>query len=648
MFADSVRQDLEVRRVDSPSRFDPAPGYGAIGAMGRPATNVMRSLLVLEQPPNVRWWRVYARLLRLHVLFLWWVGGNTLDRLAGKSRGEARQRAAERLADYIQEMGGTLVKLGQQASMRKDLLPEEYCQELEVLFDRVPPFPVEEAYRAIEEQTGRPWQETFREFEEEPVGSASVACVYRAFLHSGAEVAVKVRRPGIDLNFATDIAALERIAKLLEYFMVVPPGLLHSFISEARTMLMEELNFRAEVRYQELFRRHLHRRKKLNVTAPKVYYELSGRDVIVSQFVRGFWVNEMMVKLGERDEQYLAELRGADIDPRQVARRLVRSQYYQFHECPFFHGDPHPGNIVVQPGGRIVMVDFGACGVFSGRDRNLMLQMHYYYTLGDVAGMVQCVVALIEPAPNIDIDSFSKELQDDWWRGYYGIKSKHADWSERTSFRLWVALLQAFRKYSLPMPLHMLRMVRATLLYDTVAAQLDGKINVFKQFSKYYRGVERRARVDIQESIIRQVLLGPDDSVYLKIKRVINVANALLFRVEKFLAEPEISFQGIVNKVYSFIDQMVQMFKTFLGITLFAGGVGLLIGFYRYFFETNVTVLNAINPIYMWDHASETWPGYVVFWVWAGLLLLTALSHGSRMLSQFKRKDDYPQGRRVV
>jgi ubiquinone biosynthesis protein len=302
-----------------------------------------------------------------------WQVQTIFDRWAAQTREEARIRAAQRLCCDIKKLGGTLIKLGQQASLRKDLLPEEYCDQLRGLLDDTPAFPVSEAYRAIEAQSGKPWQETFAVFISKPVGSASIACVYRAFLHNGDEVAVKVRRPRIREAFETDLAVIDVLAQFLEFLMIFPAGLTESFRSELRTMLIEELDFHSEVRYQELFRRYLRRRKKLNVTAPKIYYELSGPDVIVSELVKGISIKEMIGKLdAPGGTEYLAHLHSLGIDPRRVAKRLIRAQYYQFHECPFFHGDPHPANIVVQPGGRIVMIDFGACGVFSARDRNLM------------------------------------------------------------------------------------------------------------------------------------------------------------------------------------------------------------------------------------------------------------------------------------
>ncbi len=576
-----------------------------------------------------------------------------VDLLLRRNRDEARLRSAWRLRLLIERMGGPLIKVGQQASLRSDLLPEEYCDQLEKLLDRLPAFPVSEAYRAIEEQTGRPLAATFATFCPEPVGSASVACVYRAFLHNGDEVAVKVRRPGIRKEFETDLAVMDLVAAFLEFLTVVRPGISESFRTEARSMLLEELDFRSEARYQELFTRYHRRRKKLKIRAPKVYHDLSGREVIVSEYVSGIWVKEIMAKMQEQDEGYLAFLDGLGINPRRVAKRLIRSQHYQFHECPFFHGDPHPGNILVQPGGKIVMVDFGACGVFAQKDRDLMLRMNYHYTRGDVAGMVQCVIGLMEPVPRIDVDEFSKYLQDEWWKGYYGVISKHADWSERTSFRLWVALLRAFRRFGVAMPLHMIRMIRATLLYDTVAAHLYSKINVFKEFEKYQKDVARRTRRHMEASVIRQVLMGPDDSHFLMFKRLVDLGNALFFRLQKFLGESEVGFQGVVNKVYYLIDAVVDLFKTAVMMTAASFVVGVVLMLIR---EGMWRALGVPHRHMSWNpitwHVMPTDPApdrmlQGVAMIWLFILAMTVLSYARRTLFAFETKDTYSYEHRI-
>ena len=534
---------------------------------------------------KVSWVRVFWHLLRMLVGFgKFWIGvvrrrlwyslkfwsSVILSKLNGKRVVEQKeldyerhQTDGENFSKLLQRLGGVMIKVGQQLAQRVDLLPPAYCDQLKEMVDDIDKrIDDADVVDTIERQTKKPLCQTFREFDFDPVGKASVACVYQASLHTGERVAVKVRRPHIKKQFAADLDALAFILRAAEFLTILRPRLTENFRIELRDSLLEELDFRIEARYQELFRRYHARRKKLNVTAPKVFYKVSGEEVLVSEFVDGRKVLDIILAIRYGKEEYLAELCRAGIDPKIVAKRLVRSRYYSFHECPLFHGDPHPGNILVQPDNRIVMIDFGACGVFSERDRNLMWQLNYYYSREDVGGMVNMVISIMEPVqPRVrDWDQFRKELLDVWWKGFYGIKSKHSEQWERTSFRLWLGFFQLIRKHEIAVPRNMVRMIRATLLYDTVAAGLYSEINVFKEFQKYSQGVARRTRCEIEESAIRQFLTGPDDSTFLKLRQIAEVGNRLLYRLQKFLDDPEFSFAELTGKVYSAIRSFVRMF----------------------------------------------------------------------------------------
>jgi len=494
-----------------------------------------------------------------------------LSRFTGKRALEEQALLEERLeidaikfSELLKRLGGVMIKVGQQLAQRPDLMPPAYCDRLKDLVDELEErIPKADVVAAIERQTQKPLRETFADFHFEPVlGSASVACVYRAHLLPERElVAVKVRRPYIKERFAADLDSLGFILRAAEFLTILRPGLTQNFRPEVRESLLEELDFRIEARYQELFRRYHARRKKLNVTAPKIFHEVSGEDVLVSEYVHGRKAQAIIDAIQNGDEAYLADLRRDGINPKILAKHLIRSRYYSFHECPLFHGDPHPGNVLIQPNNRIVMIDFGACGVFSERDRNLMWQMNNCYAREDVAGMVNMVIAIMEPVlpPVRGWDQFRKELQDVWWKGFYGIKSNHAEPWERTSFRLWLGFFQLMSKHEIAVPRNMVRFIRATLLYDTVAASLYSEINVFKEFEKYAEDVARRARYQIEESAIRQLLCGPDDSAFLKLRQIANVGNGLLYRLQKFLDEPAFSFAALTGKVYSAIRSFVRM-----------------------------------------------------------------------------------------
>ncbi len=436
--------------------------------------------------------------------------------------------------------------MGQQLSQRSDLLRPEYCEALGELLDRVKSFAFKHTRVAIEKQLkydDTSLEEVFSEINEIPIGSGSVACVYEAWLHDESErwpvhVVIKVRRPKIQELFGADLRALKIIIRILENSAWFRRGYFRSFLEQLAEILTDELDFTKEARYQELFRREYRKRKRYHVAAPKVFHRWSGKDVMVSEFVDAIPMTEVTRAIEMGDEQYLNYRRGLGITPVRLAKRLIRYSFHAFFEGIFFHGDPHPSNIFILPNNELVFVDFGACGTFSKRDRNLMLQMHQFHSQKDIRGMVQCVMALMEPLRGLSKDEFREKLTKLYWDGYYGLRSKESDWRDRTSYRLWISLFDVCYDFGVPLPSNMLRMIRATLLYDTVAAKLYNRINVFREFQKYERTLARRVRAQLIGDVARQALCGPDLHWYLSFQRVLDMGRTALYRVQKFLDEP--------------------------------------------------------------------------------------------------------------
>lgn len=552
-------------------------------------------------------------------------------------------RRARRLRETLQRLGGTFIKVGQQMSIRTDVFHPIYCQELEKLQDNAEPIAESHVRAVLARQTGKPLAATFAVFDFEAFGKASIACVYRAELLTGEEVAVKIRRPDIRRHFKTDLTALSWVLRSAEFLTVLRPRVSTTFRVELELMLFEELDFHLERRYQELFRRYHKKRKKLNITAPRLFYDLCGPEVIVSEFVRGIWMNRLIAGLEAEEPGFLEELRDQNIDPRRVARQLVRGSHYGFFECPFFHGDPHPGNICIQPGNRIVLVDFGACGVFAERERIQLAQMHYFHCQEDVGGMVQCVINLMEPLPPIDLDSLRRRLENEWWKGFYGIKSKHAEWRERTSFRLWTALFREVRRFQIPMPLNVLRMIRATLLYDSVAARIYPEINVFKEYRKYYDGYARRLQGEMQCSILRQLWFGPDPVNYVRARRLLDVGDLLLRQAQVFLRKPLPDIAALVSKGYDILMIGLKWFLLSTTITLvaLAAGIAIRLEDLREGPEKSAWLYPGIflDRLMSDIQKSEVTPPEAVFIAWIMLLLLVTFKYARQMWFRLCDKD---------
>ena len=536
---------------------------------------------ILPQVPPSRMrkgeWKTSWVQMFLRLFIYSWTGVKWLSQVGwDKLRGvDSLERRAARLRGFIESLGGSAVKLGQQLAMRIDLLPYEYTVELSKMLDRMKPFPVEYAIGRIEAFLGRPLGEVFKEFNPVPIGSASVACVFSAYLESGERVAIKIRRPQIGEKFVADCAALGLVLKSLEFLTVLRPGLSHNFLYDFRSMLLDELDFSKECRYTELFRRRVHKRMSF-VSAPKVYPELSSEDILVTEFLEGIWLREMLNAVEQHDEPALDLLASQGIYPELVARRLLRANQFGVFENLLFHADPHPSNVVVQRDSRIVFIDFGACGVYTSRERNIWRQFSYYHQQEDVGRMVQSAVALLEPLPPIDIDELGKRLENLFWDHLNAFKSKHTQWWERTSARVWIKYMELAREYDAPLALNTLRMIRSTLMYETVAARLYGRVDAFKEHRKYLKTAGKESRKRVRNRIQNFMFKGPSPDDYRMFEQMLDMGNRTIYLAQRWLDQPPFHFSMMVDKFVYAVSMILRTMITFVFFTLGAGFLVLL------------------------------------------------------------------------
>ena len=270
-------------------------------------------------------------------------GGDATE--AGADR---RISTPQRLVMVLQELGPTFVKLGQMLATRADLLPEPYIQELRVLTEQVPPFNSEVAKKIIEAELGKPIADLFAEFDETPVASGSIGQVYHAVRHSGEQVVVKVKRPDIERIMLADLDLLELIAEQAERVEELRPIRPCMMVEEFRRLIRRELDFVSEASYTAKICEDLC--DNPHVRVPTVYWDMTTGDVLTLERLEG-------VSLRRKEE-----LVALDVDRRQIARNLAELFLHQFFKTGLFHADPHPGNILVAPDGKICLVDFGMAG----------------------------------------------------------------------------------------------------------------------------------------------------------------------------------------------------------------------------------------------------------------------------------------------
>lgn len=257
-----------------------------------------------------------------------------------------QQRFAGRFVAVANRYKGGLIKLGQVASLRVDVFPEEVSVELERLQDRVPPHDFEEIRGQVEVDLGRSIQDAFASFDPEPLAAASLGQVHRAVLTSGEEVAVKVLYPGVERSVAVDLLAARLALWLFDFVTVADLRQVHR---ELEASLRGEMDYVAEGRAAEEMAANLARDPAVfaHVRIPAIHWETSGPRVLTMEYLSGCKIN---------DAEGVAA-RGAD--PQELVTWATRAFLHMMFRDGFFHCDPHPGNLLVCDDGLLGIIDFG-------------------------------------------------------------------------------------------------------------------------------------------------------------------------------------------------------------------------------------------------------------------------------------------------
>ncbi|GAE26763.1 ubiquinone biosynthesis monooxygenase UbiB [Halalkalibacter wakoensis JCM 9140] len=270
-------------------------------------------------------------------------------RLLKKNHEVHAKTTGERVRLFLEQLGPTFVKLGQIASTRPDVIPADMIQEISKLQDRVSPFPTDEVKTIIEQELGFEIDELFSEFHEEPLGAASIGQVHYAVLKTGEQVAVKVQRPGVEKMIHTDLEILEELAALAEHRLRwAEKYQVKAIVEEFSKAILAELDYTIEAKNAAKIARQFENNQKIRI--PSVYKEFSTKKVLTTEYFEG-------TKISEHEE-----LRNKGYHLGRVANQITHAIFHQVLIEGFFHGDPHPGNILVLEEEVIVFIDFGMVG----------------------------------------------------------------------------------------------------------------------------------------------------------------------------------------------------------------------------------------------------------------------------------------------
>ncbi|MEO8519745.1 MAG: AarF/UbiB family protein [Acidobacteriota bacterium] len=509
-----------------------------------PATRAKVPIVVPLPPSRYRSWQVLGNFLSLTAVLL---------ALAVRRR-LTTEESARRLRELFERMGGLWIKAGQLLSLRIDIFPVEICHELSKLQSRAIGFPGEMARRIVEEELGGPIEDTFDEFGDVPFAAASIGQVHRAHLrHEDEWVAVKVQKPYSFETFSRDLVFIEWVVRALHLLRIYPHMRWDDGLYELRQIMREELDFDFEASSMRRMRRTL---RKHDIYVPRVFGKYSTERVLVSEFIHAVLMADYIkVALSEpaRVEQWVHE---NGIDSRRLAKRMIHSLFRQLFEDNLYHGDMHPGNIVLLRDNRVALIDFGSTN-FTERE---YLQKFRLFARAlatrDYAKAADLCFMLCATLPAIDIEHVKEKLIRTIRAWATRTLVKQLPYHEKSIDNATIEIMKVLLGYKCTMDWGWLRIHRAMSTLDASLIYLYPDVNYTKVVQQYFAKADRR---DLGQMLGRGMMMRTLGSVKTSLDIQDRVNEYTMFQGSLIRRHAQV-FQGATNK---FAD-------------VFAGLVGLL------------------------------------------------------------------------
>ncbi|WP_059173657.1 AarF/ABC1/UbiB kinase family protein [Bacillus sp. FJAT-27445] len=319
------------------------------------------------------------------------------ERIKADFEKENTQELGVRLRGLLEELGPTFIKLGQLLSIRSDLLPDDIIKELETLQDNVPSVPINEIKEKLTRELGKPPEEIFYSFNEDYVAAASIGQVHEAVLWTGEKVMVKVQRPGIRKNVHTDLEILMDLSRLLEQnYEWAEQYKAAEITEELSNSIRKELDYIEEARNTETIALQFEKNEKIKI--PEIFWDYTTSHILTMEKINGIKITDVNIKVSDEEKRH------------ELADLLVQAFVTQILREGFFHGDPHPGNMLyIEKTGQLAFIDFGQVGRLSGRMRYDTASMMIGLMREDTDMIVKALYRLSDVPSDVD----EKEFYDD-------------------------------------------------------------------------------------------------------------------------------------------------------------------------------------------------------------------------------------------
>ena len=435
------------------------------------------------------------------------------------------ERNPQNLRKAFEELGPTFVKIGQILSTRPDILPPSYIRELSRLQDEVIPESYESINKVFYDEFNKSIKDSFLSFDESPVASASIAQAHRATLKDGREVIVKIQRPHIKEKMEQDINILCKLLSLtgakFSDFIVDP----REALEELKYSTALELDFKNEAKNIEKF-------KILNqdvafLYAPYVIYELSCSKVLTMEKIDGFKIDDM------------EKLNQGGYDREDLGTKLILSFFKHVFEDNFFHGDPHPGNILIN-GGKICYIDFGLMGTLSKQMQNGLYELIIAVVYNDINKIISIFMSIGIKTGYIDRNKLYEDI-DYLLANYMSTSLQNIKMSQ-----LLQDVLDAAKRNNLKFPKNLTILIRSMVIIEGVAVKIYPDMNLLKIAMPYVKNKTKFSllkQFDVDELVMKSIIFAKDSS---KIpSKLIEVSDSII----KGRAKMQLEVNGLEESV---------------------------------------------------------------------------------------------------
>jgi ubiquinone biosynthesis protein len=384
------------------------------------------------------------------------------------SNGDAESDRGRRLREMLDELGPTFVKFGQLLSTRPDVVPPDMIAELRKLQDDVTPFPIEEVERVVREELGIGIEQAFLSYDERPIAAASIGQVHRATLPNDEDVVVKVQRPTAPRQIESDLRLMASVARVVRERVhqldFLDTG---ELVDEFARSIRQELDYKQEARNAEAFRRNFAGDER--VAVPRVWWRYKTSRLLTLERLDGTHIRDLELDAWD------------DAERRDLAYRLTDAWMTMIFRHAFFHGDPHPSNILHLDDGRLGLVDFGLAGRLTDADMSRLSRLFIDAATENVAVLPRRLAELGVRYPREREDELRARLEELYYR-YYGTRLSDIDPIE--AIREGLALIYGM---NLRLPTRFVILDKTIATLGSVAAEVYPDFNVFEVAKPYAR-----------------------------------------------------------------------------------------------------------------------------------------------------------------